>query len=119
MSLTGKCPCCSGTEAAHAPDCPRPSFASQEEQDRQEAGSIRQAVELQLALLSSGNWALWREGKLTIYTELDMKILEEAARIERFARETYWELYERRQTADRETATVVGKAIKSLEDMGL
>ncbi len=88
--------------------------------DLQEALSIRYGVGLRLALLSSGNWALWRGGELRIVPagEMDLSRLTLTAELERLEREKGRKEYERRQEAGWEQPVVV-KAGKSLEDMGL
>lgn len=101
----------------------------QEEMDKQEAASIRYACGLRLALLSSGNWAIWYEGRdgqmLDTAPVLDEGWLRSVGENERAARLGFWDRYvenRRRLLAEEaENSSHKGSLVaqKNPEDLGL
>lgn len=111
----------SGQSSAPVPD--QPDFASPLARDLQEAGSIRYVVGLRLALLTSGNWAVYFGGsqgldRVEIVPAVDETLLRAFAAEERVLREQKWVEYEIRRARLQEPGAAVSTD-KSAEELGL
>lgn len=96
--------------------------AEQLRQDLQEASSARYVVELRVALLSSGNWAIYTgldPSQIEIVNFIDLFRLTDLARAELDDRNRAEELYEAKRQSLRTGAPETIVSTKNLEDMGL